>query len=119
VSTLLAGPRRFNDLQDEVSGIAPNILSARLRHLEQQGLVLAAPYCERPPRFVYELTDAGRGLAGVLRMLADWGRATPSAPSRPATSPAGTSSRRAGTARAASCPSTRTTRATCTTPSRA
>ena len=73
MSTLLAGPRRFNDLQDEVSGIAPNILSARLRHLEQQGLVLAAPYCERPPRFVYELTDAGRGLAGVLRMLADWG----------------------------------------------
>src|SRR5947208_5620513 len=68
VAALLEGPRRFGDLQRELSGIAPNVLSHRLRHLEQQGLVLAQPYCKRPPRFVYELTEGGRGLAGALRL---------------------------------------------------
>jgi DNA-binding HxlR family transcriptional regulator len=73
VAALLEGPRRFGDLQHEVPGIAPNVLSQRLRRLDGDGLVVAAPYSERPPRFVYELTEAGRGLAGVLRLLADWG----------------------------------------------
>ena len=73
VAALLDGPRRFNDLQREVAGIAPNILTQRLRHAERRGLVIAQPYSERPPRFVYELTDGGRGLAGVLRLLAGWG----------------------------------------------
>ncbi len=73
VATLLDGPRRFGDLGRELSGIAPNILSARLRRLEQAGLVVAEPYQERPPRFVYELTAPGRELAGALRLLAGWG----------------------------------------------
>ena len=73
VAALLDGPRRFGDLQDEVTGIAPNVLTARLRHLERQALVVARPYSERPPRSVYELTAAGRELAGALRLLADWG----------------------------------------------
>ena len=73
VEALLVGPRRFGDLQDDVPGIAPNILSQRLRHLEREALVVSRPYSERPPRFVYELTSAGAELAGALRLLADWG----------------------------------------------
>jgi DNA-binding HxlR family transcriptional regulator len=73
VAALLDGPRRFGDLQAEVAGIAPNVLTQRLRRLEREGLVVAQAYSERPPRFVYELTEAGRGLAGVLRLLAHWG----------------------------------------------
>lgn len=73
VAALLEGPRRFNDLLEQISGIAPNILSQRLRHLERQRLVVADPYSERPPRSVYELTAAGRELAGALRLLTDWG----------------------------------------------
>src|SRR5919202_3273288 len=73
VEALLDGPRRFNELGERVAGIAPNILSARLRALEHDGLVLAEPYSQRPRRFVYELTDAGRELAGALRLLAQWG----------------------------------------------
>ena len=73
VDVLLAGSRRFNDLQEEIEGISPNILAARLRRLEDEGLVVAAPYSERPPRFVYELTAPGRELAGALRLLAGWG----------------------------------------------
>ena len=73
VASLLNGPRRFGELQGEIAGIAPNILSQRLRHLEQHGLLVARPYTRRPPRFSYELTAAGLELAGALRMLAGWG----------------------------------------------
>ena len=73
VEALLDGPLRFGDLQEAVGGIAPNILTQRLRHLERQALVVARPYSERPPRFVYELTSGGHELAGALRLLADWG----------------------------------------------
>jgi DNA-binding HxlR family transcriptional regulator len=73
VEALLDGPTRFNDLQDAIAGIAPNILSERLRRLEREGLAVAQPYSERPPRYVYELTTSGTELAGALRLLADWG----------------------------------------------
>lgn len=73
VEALLAGPRRFGDLQEDLDGIAPNVLSGRLRRLEAEGVVVAEPYSERPPRYVYELTAAGRELADALRLLADWG----------------------------------------------
>jgi DNA-binding HxlR family transcriptional regulator len=73
VEALLDGSRRFGDLETALPGIASNVLSARLRRLEAEGLVVAEPYSERPRRFVYELTASGRELAGVLRLLADWG----------------------------------------------
>jgi DNA-binding HxlR family transcriptional regulator len=73
VAALLDAPRRFGELQEEVEGIAPNVLTQRLRALERNALVVARPYSERPPRFVYELSAAGRELAGVLRLLAGWG----------------------------------------------
>ena len=73
IEALLDGPRRFGDLQQSVPGIAPNVLTQRLRRLEGESLVLAQPYSERPERFVYELTASGHELAGALRLLADWG----------------------------------------------
>lgn len=73
VDALLGGAQRFADLEAGIPGIATNILSSRLRHLEQERLVLAVPYSPRPRRFAYELTDAGRDLAGALRLLAQWG----------------------------------------------
>lgn len=73
VEALLPGPRRFNELTEAVSGIAPNILADRLRRLEAERVVRATPYSEHPPRFAYALTDEGQELAGALRLLADWG----------------------------------------------
>jgi DNA-binding HxlR family transcriptional regulator len=73
VSALLAGPRRFNDLLEDLPGIAPNVLTQRLRHLEREGVLVSTPYSQRPLRVVYELTAAGQELAGALRLLAQWG----------------------------------------------
>jgi DNA-binding HxlR family transcriptional regulator len=73
VEALLEGPRRFNDLSDALPGIAPNVLTDRLRRLEREGVVVAQPYSERPARLAYSLTEDGSELAGVLRLLAAWG----------------------------------------------
>ena len=60
IEALLGGPLRFGDLQEALGGIAPNVLTQRLRRLEGESLVLAQPYSERPQRFVYELSASGR-----------------------------------------------------------
>jgi DNA-binding HxlR family transcriptional regulator len=73
VQALLTGPRRFNQLLEEIPGIAPNILSERLKRLERDVLLVSRPYNERPPRAAYELTAEGMELAGALRLLAHWG----------------------------------------------
>ena len=73
IEALLDGPHRFGELSDAIAGIAPNILADRLRRLEGERVVRATPYSDRPPRFSYALTDEGTELAGVLRLLADWG----------------------------------------------
>ena len=76
VAALLDGPLRFNELQAHLDGIVPNVLSARLQALTEQALVVTQAYTERPPRFVYELSESGRELGGALRLLADWGART-------------------------------------------
>src|SRR5262245_39795304 len=73
VEALLDGPRRFGDLGEALPGIAPNILTDRLRRLERAGILRSSPYQERPTRYAYELTADGRALASALRLLADWG----------------------------------------------
>jgi DNA-binding HxlR family transcriptional regulator len=67
------GPRRYQDFQDSLPGIAPNMLAARLKGLEASGLVERKLYNERPPRLEYHLTDKGRSLGPVLRALREWG----------------------------------------------
>ena len=73
VDALLGGGRRFGELREELPGLAPNILTERLRRLEREGIVIATPYSTRPPRMEYSLTGDGRDLASALRLLADWG----------------------------------------------
>jgi DNA-binding HxlR family transcriptional regulator len=73
VRELMLGPRRFTDLLDGLPGIGRNLLAARLKHLEEEGLVrrdtLPPPAASR----VYELTEHGRGLGPALAELGRWG----------------------------------------------
>ncbi|HJU52623.1 MAG TPA: helix-turn-helix domain-containing protein [Acidimicrobiia bacterium] len=73
IDALQAGPRRFGELADSVPGIAPNILSSRLKRLDEEGIVLSRRYQDRPPRLSYQLTEPGKELASALRLLAAWG----------------------------------------------
>jgi DNA-binding HxlR family transcriptional regulator len=72
VEALMDGPRRFAELQEAVPGIATNVLTSRLRQMEADGVVLASAYSIRPPRYAYDLTEAGHGLGGAVRLLAQW-----------------------------------------------
>jgi DNA-binding HxlR family transcriptional regulator len=73
VAVLLDGPLRYGELMERLAGISPNILSARLKKLEADGLVVSARYSERPPRFEYQLTESGTELSDLLRLLGAWG----------------------------------------------
>src|SRR5262247_483505 len=73
VRDLLPGTRRFQDLLESLSGIAPNILSDRLRLMEEHGLVSRRMYSEHPPRAEYELTPKGKELGVIVGALAAWG----------------------------------------------
>ena len=73
VRDLLDGPRRYQDLQDSLPGIAPTLLSERLKTMEEHGLVEREFYSDHPPRAQYKLTDRGRELGLVVGALAAWG----------------------------------------------
>ena len=66
------GLSRFDDFQNSL-GIAPNILTRRLKHLMSEGLFEKRLYCERPARFEYILTSKGRDFFPVLVTLFAWG----------------------------------------------
>jgi DNA-binding HxlR family transcriptional regulator len=70
---LLHGPRRFQDFQASLPGVAPNTLSARLKAMEDNGLVRREMYSERPPRLEYVLTDKGKSLGPVVKAMREWG----------------------------------------------
>jgi DNA-binding HxlR family transcriptional regulator len=76
VRELLHGPKRYTDLAHGLPGIGTNILAARLRDLEEGGVVekrkLPPPYAVT----VYDLTEYGRELDEVMHALARWGART-------------------------------------------
>jgi len=73
VRDLLRGPQRFQDLQSSLKGIAPNLLSDRLKLMEDEALVARRFYSDHPPRAEYALTDRGHELGVVVGALATWG----------------------------------------------
>lgn len=77
VRELVLGPKRFGQLRRGLPGMSPNVLSQRLRELEDDGIV--RKYELDPPAsvLVYELTERGRELAPVLHALGRWGSRQP------------------------------------------
>jgi DNA-binding HxlR family transcriptional regulator len=73
VRDLFLGPQRYTDLQAGLPGIASDILTARLRTLEEEGLVRRRELPPPAPATVYELTEAGRGLGPLIRALGEVG----------------------------------------------
>ena len=73
VRDLLDGPRRFQDFHASLPGIAPALLSERLKVMEEHGLVTRRFYSDHPPRAEYALTERGRELGFVIGALATWG----------------------------------------------
>ena len=70
---VLDGPRKFQDLEQSLSGISPNTLSARLKTLEDNGIVERRFYSDHPPRAEYLITPKGLELRPILKTLKRWG----------------------------------------------
>jgi DNA-binding HxlR family transcriptional regulator len=66
------GRTKFEEFRDSL-GIAPNMLTRRLRALVEAGLLERRRYCDKPPRDEYVLTQRGRDFQPVLIALMDWG----------------------------------------------
>ncbi|MGZ8783578.1 MAG: winged helix-turn-helix transcriptional regulator [Gaiellaceae bacterium] len=73
VRELMHGPKRYTDLAERLPGIGTNILAARLKELEANGLVEKRRLPPPAASTVYELTQAGRELRPVLHELARFG----------------------------------------------
>lgn len=73
IRELLSGPKRFKDLLEGLPGIGTNLLAARLKNLEGEGLVCRVTLPPPAGSTVYELTERGREIEPVLIGLARWG----------------------------------------------
>ena len=72
VRELALGVHRFDEIQRH-TGAPRDILTTRLRRLEEAGVLERRQYSERPARFGYHLTAAGKELRPILLSLAAWG----------------------------------------------
>jgi DNA-binding HxlR family transcriptional regulator len=77
IRELLLGPKRFTDLRAGLPNVSTNILSERLRELEEGGVVRRRKLPPPAPAQVYELTEWGRELEPVVTQLGAWGARSP------------------------------------------
>ena len=64
--------RRFVEIENQIKGISPRTLSARLKHLEKYGLINRYQYPTIPPKVEYALTEQGKDLADTLKAIEMW-----------------------------------------------
>src|SRR3954463_14698105 len=83
IRDLIAGPRRFVEIQRVLPGISTEQLRSRLNRMVADGLLTRQRYREVPPRVDYELTERSRELTPVLGALARWGYDWTWGPPRP------------------------------------
>ncbi|HEX7994992.1 MAG TPA: winged helix-turn-helix transcriptional regulator [Streptosporangiaceae bacterium] len=82
VRELIFGPKRFAQLRSGLHSVSPNVLSQRLRDLEEAGVVSRGMLAPPASVAVYELADRGRALEPVLLELGRWGSREPIGTSR-------------------------------------
>ena len=73
IIALNEGHKRFGEIQKNVPGIAPKVLSSELKHLELNGFLVRNVYNEFPVLVEYELTEYSNSLESVITALRDWG----------------------------------------------
>src|SRR5579884_1004307 len=73
VRDLLVGPKRYKDLLAGLPGIGTNLLAARLRELEAEGIVRRTVLPPPAGSTVYELTETGQALEPVIMAIGRWG----------------------------------------------
>lgn len=70
---LLPGTKRFGELKKSIGHVTQKVLTAQLREMEADGLLIRTVYAEVPPRVEYTLTELGYSLKPILDAMWDWG----------------------------------------------
>jgi DNA-binding HxlR family transcriptional regulator len=73
IRELVLDVHRFGEIRAN-TGAPREILTARLRKLEREGVITRRPYQQRPLRHEYHLTESGEALRPILKSLRQWGR---------------------------------------------
>ncbi|OBQ62404.1 hypothetical protein A8145_21665 [Mesorhizobium loti] len=71
---LLGRPCRFNELRRAIDGVSQHMLTMHLRELESEGILTRTVFAEVPPRVEYALSEHGKSLGQVMKVLAEWGQ---------------------------------------------
>ncbi|MDG1726123.1 MAG: helix-turn-helix domain-containing protein [Emcibacteraceae bacterium] len=72
IRDMIKGKSRFKEFEESDEGIPTNILSSRLKKLEEQGFIKKEPYQLKPKRFQYTLLDKGRDLIPIMQSMSKW-----------------------------------------------
>ena len=72
IVTLSRGPKRFNEIKRNVTGISQQMLTRTLKALERDGMVTRTAFPTTPPQVQYELSELGRSLSRPLLELGTW-----------------------------------------------
>ena len=70
---LMEGTKRFGELEKSLGNISQKVLTANLRAMEENGLLIRTVYAQVPPKVEYTLTDTGYSLKPVLDAMVQWG----------------------------------------------
>ncbi|TSD63236.1 helix-turn-helix transcriptional regulator [Inquilinus sp. KBS0705] len=73
LNQLLNGPRRYSEINRNITGITEKMLSQQLRELEEDKIITRKVYPEVPPRVEYAFTDLGKRLTDIFYTLEIWG----------------------------------------------
>ena len=73
VHEIMLEDKSYNELLSKLTGIASNLLSGRLKSLEEDGIIKGELYQKHPPRYKYTLTEKGRDLEDVFNSIIPWG----------------------------------------------
>lgn len=65
---------RFNELQRLIGTITYRTLSAQLKEMEKDGLIIRKEYPQIPPKVEYSLSDKGRSLYPIMLAMCEWGQ---------------------------------------------
>ena len=70
---LMEGTKRFGELKKSIGMVSQKVLTAKLRDMEDKGLLTRKVYAEVPPRVEYTLTETGYSLKQILDSMVAWG----------------------------------------------
>ena len=70
---LMTGKKRYNELRKSLDGISQKVLTATLKSMVEDGIVIRTAYPEVPPRVEYSLSEIGESLSPIIDIMGQWG----------------------------------------------